>query len=86
MSFSGVGISTQKNDGSSASFKGDGLVNLFLFTWNSFLHGRKAKVLNEIELNINTVSDTVSLFDNEVLDIVKNMETEISSNKNNYNK
>lgn len=78
-----INIGRQKNDGSSASFKGDGLVNLFLFTWNSFLHGRKAKVLNDIEFNINTVSDPVSLFDDDVLNIVKNMEQEISENKNN---
>ncbi|WP_434246953.1 hypothetical protein [Aliarcobacter cryaerophilus] len=33
--------------------------------------------MNDIEFNINTVSDTVSLFDEEVLNIVKNMENEI---------
>lgn len=76
-----INIGRQKNDGSSTSFKGDGLVNLFLFVWNAYLFGRKVKVLNDIEFNINTVSDTVSLFDEEVLSIVKNMENEIKEHK-----
>ena len=71
-----INIGRQQNDGSSTSFKGDGLVNLFLFVWNTYLYGRKVKVMNDIEFNINTVSDTVSLFDEEVLNIVKNMENE----------
>lgn len=74
-------IGRQKNDGSSTSFKGDGLVNLFLFTWNAFLHGRKVKILNDIEFNINTVSDPSSIFDDDVLAIVKNMENEIEEHK-----
>ena len=76
-----INIGRQKNDGSSTSFKGDGLVNLFLFVWNTYLYGRKVKVMNDIEFNINTVSDTVSLFDEEVLSIVKNMENEIKEHK-----
>lgn len=76
-----INIGRQKNDGSSTSFKGDGLVNLFLFTWNAFLHGRKVKILNDIEFNINTVSDTSSIFDDDVLAIVKNMENEIEEHK-----
>ncbi len=78
-----INIGRQQNDGSSSSLKGDGFVNLFLYTWNSFLYGRKAKVFNDIEFNINTISDTISLFDDEVLSIVKNMEKEIIDNKNN---
>ena len=76
-----INIGRQKNDGSSASFKGDGLVNLFLFTWNAFLHGRKVKILNDIEFNINTVSDPSSIFDDDVLAIIKNMENEIEEHK-----
>ena len=76
-----INIGRQKNDGSSTSFKGDGLVNLFLFTWNAFLHGRKVKILNDIEFNINTVSDPSSIFDDDVLAIVKNMENEIEEHK-----
>ena len=37
--------------------------------------------MNDIEFNINTVSDTVSLFDEEVLNIVKNMENEIKEHE-----
>ena len=62
-------------------FKSEGLVNLFLFVWNAYLFGRKVKVLNDIEFNINTISDTISLFDEEVLNIVKNMENEIKEHK-----
>ncbi|MCT7646753.1 hypothetical protein [Aliarcobacter butzleri] len=76
-----INIGRQQNDGSSTSFKGDGLVNLFLFVWNTYLYGRKVKVMNDIEFNINTVSDTVSLFDEEVLNIVKNMENEIKEHE-----
>ena len=76
-----INIGRQKNDGSSTSFKGDGLVNLFLFTWNAFLHGRKVKILNDIEFNINTVSDPSSIFDDDVLAIIKNMENEIEEHK-----
>ena len=77
-----INIGRQQNDGSSASFKGDGLVNLFLYTWNSFLYGRKVKVLGEVEFNINTTSDPSSLYDDEVLSIVKNMEQEIADQNN----
>ena len=81
-----INIGRQQNDGSSTSFKGDGLVNLFLFVWNTYLYGRKVKVMNDIEFNINTVSDTVSLFDEEVLNIVKNMENEINEHEKIINK
>ena len=37
--------------------------------------------MNDIEFNINTVSDTVSLFDEDVLNIVKNMENEIKEHE-----
>ena len=56
-------------------------MNLFLFTWNAFLYGRKVKILNDIEFNINTVSDPSSLFNDNVLAIVKNMEKEIEEHK-----
>ncbi|WP_169729055.1 hypothetical protein [Aliarcobacter cibarius] len=52
-----------------------------MFTWNAFLYGRKVKILNDIEFNINTVSDPSSLFDDDVLAIVKNMEKEIEEHK-----
>ena len=52
-----------------------------MFTWNAFLYGRKIKILNDIEFNINTVSDPSSLFDDDVLAIVKNMENEIEEHK-----
>ena len=81
-----INIGRQQNDGSSTSFKGDGLVNLFLFVWNTYLYGRKVKVMNDIEFNINTISDTVSLFDEEVLNIVKNMENEINEHEKIINK
>jgi hypothetical protein len=42
--------------------------------------------MNDIEFNINTVSDTVSLFDEEVLNIVKNMENEIKEHEKIINK
>lgn len=76
-----VNISRNQNDGSSKSFNGDGLVNLFLFTWNAFLYGRKIKVLQDVEFNINTISDTSNMYDDDVNVLVKNMEDEIQ-NKN----
>lgn len=72
-----INISRNQNDGSSKSFNGDGLVNLFLFTWNAFLHGRKIKVLQSLEFNINTISDAQNLYDDDIEMLVKNMEKEI---------
>ena len=72
-----INISRNQNDGSSKSFNGDGLVNLFLFTWNAFLHGRKIKVLQSLEFNINTISDAQNLYDDDIEMLVKNMEIEI---------
>ncbi|WP_323590947.1 hypothetical protein [Aliarcobacter butzleri] len=46
-----INIGKQQKDGISTSFKGDGLVNLFLFDFNAYLFGRKVKVLSDIELN-----------------------------------
>ena len=83
-----INISRNQNDGSSKSFNGDGLVNLFLFTFNAFLYGRKTKVLQDLEFNINTISDSASAFDDEIKEIVSNMEKEVAdynaSQKNNF--
>lgn len=72
-----INIAKNQNDGLSDSFKGDGLVNLFLYIYNAFLYGRKEKILNQIEWNINTISDPASLYDEEINSIVTNMENEI---------
>ncbi|WP_152633305.1 hypothetical protein [Aliarcobacter butzleri] len=72
-----INIAKSQNDGSSNSFKGDGLVNLFLYTWNAFLYGRKTRLMQEIEFNINTISDTSNMYDKDVNAIVTNMEKEI---------
>ena len=76
-----VNIAKDQNDGSSNSFKGDGLTNLFLYVWNAFLHGRKTKLLDELAFNINTISDNINLYDEDVSSIVKNMEKEAEEYK-----
>lgn len=75
-----INISRNQNDGSSESFNGDGLVNLFLFVWNAFLYGRKTKVTQDLEFNINTISDATNMYDDDVSMLVKNMESEIKTN------
>ena len=75
-----INISRNQNDGSSESFNGDGLVNLFLFVWNAFLYGRKTKVTQDLEFNINTISDASNMYDDDVSMLVKNMESEIKTN------
>lgn len=75
-----INISRNQNDGSSESFNGDGLVNLFLFVWNAFLYGRKIKVTQDLEFNINTISDASNMYDDDVSMLVKNMESEIKTN------
>ena len=77
-----VNIVKNQNDGQSKSFEGDGLVNLFLYTWNSFLYGRKERVLERIEYNINTISDPADEEDSLVQKINEDMKAEII----NYNK
>lgn len=77
-----VNIVKNQNDGQSKSFEGDGLVNLFLYTWNSFLYGRKERILERIEYNINTISDPADEEDKLVLKINQDMKDEIVA----YNK
>lgn len=79
-----INITANQNDGSSSSFKGDGLVNLFLYTWNAFLYSRKTKLLQEIEFNLNTTSDTSNLYDKDISNIISNMEKEILENNKNW--
>ena len=79
-----INITANQNDGSSSSFKGDGLVNLFLYTWNAFLYSRKTKLLQEIEFNLNTTSDTSNLYDKDISNIISNMEKEISENNKSW--
>ena len=76
-----VNIAKNQNDGSSNSFKGDGLTNLFLYVWNVFLHGRKTKILDELAFNINTISDNTNMYDGDIQELVKNMEKEIDEHK-----
>ena len=78
-----INIKKNQNDGSSSSFNGDGLVNLFLFVWNAFLYGRKVKILQDIEFNINTISDPAQEYDKDVEAIILNMEKEIKEQSNN---
>jgi hypothetical protein len=77
-----INISKNQNDGSSKSFNKDGLVNLFLYTFNAYLLGRKTRVLSDLDFNINTISDSASSYDEDVIKMVKDMENEIRE----YNK
>lgn len=78
-----INIGKNQNDGSSNSFNGDGLVNLFLYTWNVFLYGRKTKILKDLDYNINTLADTSSMYDKDIENIISNMEKEVGEYKKN---
>ena len=71
-----INITQNINDGKSDSFEGDGLTNLFLYMWNAYLHGRNEKVLEQLEFNINTISDSADVDDMNAQKFNNYIETE----------
>jgi len=85
-----INIDKNKNDGTSESFNGDALVNLFLYTYNHYLYSRREKLLDEIDraINVDFLSNTEDGMNtsNIISNTFNEMDTHAEENSESLNK